>query len=63
MKAQVNQETCIGCELCVEVCPAVFEMGNDNLAKVKVDEVPETVAGDCREAAADCPVDAISVEE
>ncbi len=62
MKATVD-ENCIGCELCVETCPEVFEMGDEGLAEVKVDVVPEEVEDSCREAAEDCPVDAIQIEE
>jgi len=62
MKVTVDEETCIGCSLCVDTCPEVFEM-NDDKARVKVDEVPEDVAPTCREAAENCPVEAIEIEE
>ncbi len=62
MKVKVDEETCIGCEVCSETCPEVFEM-NDDKAHVKVDEVPEAVAKTCREAAENCPVEAIEIEE
>lgn len=63
MKATVDQETCIGCGLCAETCPTVFEMNDDDIAVVKVDSVPADAADDCREAAENCPVDAITIEE
>lgn len=63
MKATVNQETCIGCGLCAETCPTVFEMNDDDIAVVKVGSVPADAADDCREAAENCPVDAITIEE
>ena len=62
MKATVDEETCIGCGLCVETCPEVFELTDDK-AIVKVDEVPAQVADTCREAAENCPVEAIQIEE
>jgi ferredoxin len=62
MKAIVDEETCIGCGLCAETCPEVFEMGDDK-ARVKVDEVPEDVADTCKEAVEDCPVEAITLED
>jgi len=62
MKAIVDEETCIGCGLCVETCPEVFELTDDK-ARTKVDEVPEEYAETCREAAEECPVEAIQIEE
>lgn len=61
MKAKVDPDTCIGCELCVEVCPAVFVMDGD-VAKAKSGEVPPEHEDTCRAAAEGCPVDAIAIE-
>jgi len=62
MRVKVDEETCIGCGLCADTCPEVFEM-NDDTARVKVDEVPEDEAETCREAAENCPVEAIQIEK
>jgi len=62
MRAIVDEETCIGCGLCAETCPEVFEM-NDDKAVVKGDEVPENARETCKEAAENCPVEAIQIEE
>jgi len=61
MKAVVDQDLCSGCELC-ETCPEVFEMQNDT-AVAKVEVVPPEAEETCREAAEDCPVEAITIEE
>ena len=61
MKAQVDRDLCIGCSLCVEICPTVFQMDNDMIAKVIVDEVPGEVLAQAEDAASSCPVSAITL--
>jgi len=63
MKVSLDKELCLGCGLCVEVCPEVFEMDDDNKAQAKVDPVPPEAEGSCREAADQCPELAIKIEE
>lgn len=62
MRTKVDEELCTGCELCVENCPDIFEMAED-IATVKVDEVPDDAIDCTRQAAEDCPVEAIVIEE
>lgn len=61
MKAHVNQDDCIGCGLCAEICPEVFRMNEDNLAEAYQEVTPMNEAA-AREAMDSCPVTAISIE-
>jgi ferredoxin len=61
MKVVVDKAVCIGCGLCASSCPAVYEM-EDNVAIVIADPVPSQEEANAKQAAKDCPVDAISVQ-
>lgn len=60
MKVRV-EDTCTACELCIDTCPEVFEMGSDT-AQVIVDEVPAEFEDAVQQAADECPVEAIVIE-
>lgn len=60
MKAIVNKDLCLGCGLCPELCPEVFEMQGDK-AVVRLDTIPEGEEDRCRDAAQQCPAEAIKV--
>jgi ferredoxin len=58
MQLKVDRETCIGCGSCVDLCPDVFEMDDEDKAIVKDDANYDDCDPD--EAVDVCPVDAIS---
>jgi ferredoxin len=62
MKAIVDKILCIGCGLCADLYPELFEMDNDDIAQAKLDPVPPEAEDGCRDAAAQCPVSAIQIE-
>lgn len=63
MEAAVDANKCFGCGLCVDICPVVFALNADNLAAAVVSPVPTAAEATCREAAENCPAEAISITE
>jgi len=61
MKVRITDD-CVACETCVETCPQVFEMGEE-FAEVLVAEVPPEHEEAVREAAEECPSEAIIIDE
>jgi len=62
VKAFIDRNGCIACGLCPSTCPEVFRMADDGLAEVYVDEVPEAVEPQAKEAEEGCPVNVITVK-
>ena len=60
MKVKINRQKCIGCGMCVGLCPAVFELKN---GKSRVKEKADFKKNkDCIKQAIDsCPAAAISL--
>lgn len=59
MNVRVNQDECIGCGVCAQICPEVFDLDED-AGKARVLR-PE--GAECAQEAADsCPVGCIQVE-
>ena len=62
MKATIDRDGCIGCGVCVGVCPDVFRMADDGLAEVYA-ELNASTFESAKEAEENCPVSVIQVEE
>ncbi|HPG92814.1 MAG TPA: ferredoxin [Clostridia bacterium] len=62
MKTKIDRDGCIGCGLCVSICPEVYRMADDDRAEVFVDTVPAESESAVLNASGSCPVSVISVE-
>ncbi len=57
----IDRDECTGCGACVDTCPEVFEMGDDDIARVK--NPKGASEAEIREAVESCPSEAISMQE
>ncbi len=62
VKIKVDQDLCIGCGMCINMCPDVFIYNEESLSTVKSD-LEEFNLQSVEEAREICPVDAITVEK
>lgn len=60
MKVTVDQEACVGCGACVDICPDVFKMEGDKVVS-SVQELSDETVKCAKEAEDTCPVDAILI--
>ncbi|MFZ5776358.1 MAG: ferredoxin [Thermodesulfobacteriota bacterium] len=58
MQPYVDQELCIGCGNCAELCPEVFELRDDKSWVIGPDKCGSC---DCQATADACPAGAISL--
>ncbi len=58
MPIMIDEEACMGCESCVEICPEVFAMNDDGDKAVVLD--PDSKAECVEEAMESCPGEAIT---
>ena len=62
MRVEVDEELCIGSMSCETTCPDVFKVVG-GISRVQVEVVPPELEDQCRQAADDCPVNAIKIVE
>jgi len=61
MTVKIDPNLCTACGLCTDGVPQVFKMGKD-VAEVINANVPAALENAVRDAASDCPAEAIIVE-
>lgn len=59
MEAKITED-CNGCGICEDICPEVFELGEETAMVVKK-PVPEDLEDCCLDASAQCPMQAIEI--
>lgn len=57
-KVSVDVSTCVGCGLCEQSCPEVFEVQGDGIAHLRA---RECASHKLQEVAQMCPVEAIKI--
>ncbi|MDD2377628.1 MAG: ferredoxin [Bacilli bacterium] len=60
---KIIEDACIGCGACEAIVDDVFKLNDDGISTVIIDEVPEELEEDVRDAAESCPTEAIAIEE
>lgn len=62
MDVTIDQDICIGCGRCEEICPAVFHL-DETIGKAEVMDAEDCeFVGCCEAAEENCPVEAISIK-
>ena len=63
MTVKVNRDACIGCGACAAICDSVFEIDDEGISTVVVENVSEENQEEIQDAVDSCPTGAIEVEE
>ncbi len=61
MKCRLDSELCTACGLCSDSIPEIFRLDDDTVKVIKPD-IPVEMEEAVRDAASDCPVEAIIIE-
>lgn len=63
MKVEVDFDLCEANAVCMDVCPEVFRVEEDDTLTILMDEVPEDLRSKVEDAVRLCPRQAISIKE
>lgn len=63
MKVQVDRDACEANAICEGLVPELFEVDDDDVMHIKVEEVPAGLADAVRHAVRSCPKAALSLAE
>lgn len=62
MKVVVDFDLCEANALCMDVCPEVFRVEEDDTLTILMDAIPEELRSKCEDAVRLCPRQAITLE-
>jgi ferredoxin len=63
MKIRIDYDLCEGNAVCMKVCPEVFEVGDDDRARLLDKNPPEELRAKVEAAVRRCPRQALALEE
>lgn len=61
MEVDIDRDGCIGCGVCAQICPDVFQIAEDGLSELIAK--PDGFEDQVKEAADSCPVEVIHTNE
>ncbi|MDR1627967.1 MAG: ferredoxin [Oscillospiraceae bacterium] len=62
MKIIINQDECISCGMCIDICPEFFSYNEEDKSQTITDEIPAKLERKILEAENVCPVSAIQTK-
>ena len=62
MKIRIDYDLCEGNAVCMKVCPEVFEVGDDDRARLRIKDPDEDLRAKVEAAVRRCPRQALSIE-
>ena len=60
MISKVDKDSCIGCGMCIDICPEVFQYDDEYKSECVMETIPEELKEKVAEAIDVCPVEAIA---
>lgn len=63
MRVEVDRDACEANAVCAGLVPEVFEVDDEDVMHIKVDDIPPSLADAVRHAVRSCPKAALSLNE
>jgi len=63
VKVQVDRDACEANAICAGLVPEIFEVDDEDILHIKVEDVPANLADAVRHAVRSCPKAALSLQE